>query len=76
MLACVYMHAPCVRVLMRLGANPLQLDFLGRGALVRGGLHCSGAFRGFLGAFIPARTLTSTGQPPTRAKKAGGINHR
>ena len=35
MLACVYKHNKCVRSLMRLGANCLQLDFLGRGALVR-----------------------------------------
>jgi len=34
MLACVYKHASCVRVLMQLGANCLQLDSLGRGAIV------------------------------------------
>ncbi|GBF94306.1 hypothetical protein Rsub_06928 [Raphidocelis subcapitata] len=32
MVACVYKHAPCVRALVRLGANCLQLDYLGRGA--------------------------------------------
>jgi hypothetical protein len=34
MLACVYKSEACVRILMVLGANPFQLDCLGRGALV------------------------------------------
>jgi hypothetical protein len=34
MLACVYRNADCVRVLMRLGADCMQLDWLGRGAIV------------------------------------------
>ncbi|KIZ06433.1 hypothetical protein MNEG_1511 [Monoraphidium neglectum] len=33
MLACVYKSEACVRILMVLGANPFQLDCLGRGAL-------------------------------------------
>ena len=74
MLACAYDRPGCAAALMRLGANPYLLDFLGRGALhyaaIVGSADCIGAVLGSAAAAAAAAARPATA--PAAAARGGG----